>query len=44
MLCSHWEGALPGGKAVGISPQVKSEMKKKWQLWKLDHPALCCTQ
>ncbi|KAI6076729.1 Glucagon receptor-like protein [Aix galericulata] len=24
--------------------QVKSEMKKKWQLWKLDHPALCCTQ
>ena len=24
--------------------QVKSEMKKKWQLWKLDHPALCCAQ
>ena len=24
--------------------QVKSEMKKKWQLWKLDHPALCCTR
>lgn len=44
VLCSQWEGALPGGKAAGISPQVKSEMKKKWQLWKLDHPALCCTQ
>uniref|UniRef100_A0A6J0SBQ2 Glucagon receptor-like n=1 Tax=Pogona vitticeps TaxID=103695 RepID=A0A6J0SBQ2_9SAUR len=44
LFISSFQGFLVAVLYCFANKEVKYEMRKKWQLWKLDHPALCCTQ
>nr|XP_056722322.1 glucagon receptor-like [Euleptes europaea] len=44
LFLNSFQGFLVAVLYCFANKEVKSEMKKRWHLWKLDHTALCCTQ
>ncbi|XP_060116659.1 glucagon receptor-like [Heteronotia binoei] len=44
LFLNSFQGFLVAVLYCFANKEVKSEMKKRWHLWKLDHTAVCCTQ
>ncbi|KAL8175126.1 UNVERIFIED_CONTAM: hypothetical protein K2H54_013992 [Gekko kuhli] len=44
LFLNSFQGFLVAVLYCFANKEVKSEMKKRWHLWKLDHTVFCCTQ